>query len=63
MTPAQKLQIRMSELREKANGLADATTPEDISERSAATSELTGMEAKYRAALTAEAASETTAES
>ena len=63
MTEAQKLQIRMSELREKANGLADATSPEDISSRDAARVELTAKESEYRSAVEAEGASESTAES
>ena len=55
MTPQQKIQIRMSETREKVNDLATAESEADISRREKLVDELKGQEVELRAAITAEA--------
>ena len=56
MTKIQKLQIRMSETREKVNDLVAAESAEDISRRDTLVAELKAMEAELRAAIEAEGA-------
>ena len=54
MTPIQKIQIRMSETREKVNDLASAESEEDISRRETLVGELKAQETELRAAIEAE---------
>ena len=54
MTPTQKLQIRMSETREKVNDLASAESDADISQREKLSAELKAQEVELRAAIEAE---------
>ena len=63
MTKVQKIQIQMSETREKVNDLAGAQSAEDISRRDALTAEHKAQEAELRAAIEAEAAASTSPES
>ena len=56
MTPTQKIQIRMSETREKVNDLASAESADDISQRDKLVAELKAQELEYRAAIEADAA-------
>ena len=51
MTPVQKIQIRMSETREKVNELTNAESDDDISRRDTLIGELKAQEAEFRAAL------------
>ena len=62
MTPTQKIQIRMSETREKVNDLATAESADDISQRDKLSAELKAQEVELRAAIEAEGAANTTAE-
>ena len=62
MTPTQKLQIKMSETREKVNDLATAESEADISRREKLVDELKAQEVEYRAAIEADDADDTTAE-
>ena len=55
MTPTQKIQIRMSETREKVNDLASAESADDISRRDKLTAELKAQEVELRAAIEADA--------
>ena len=59
MTPTQKIQIRMSETREKANDLAAAESADDISRRDKLTAELKAQEVELRAAIEADDAADT----
>ena len=61
MTPTQKIQIRMSETREKVNDLAAAESEDDISQREKLSAELKAQEVELRAAIEADAS--TTSES
>ena len=61
MTPTQKIQLQMSETREKVNDLASAESAEDISQRETLSAKLKGQEAEFRSAIEAEA--DTTPES
>ena len=65
MTPIQKIQIRMSETREKLNGMAlighDDT--DTLAERGKLTSDLKAQEAELRAAIEADGAASTSPES
>ena len=54
MTPVQKIQIRMSETREKVNDLASAESPDDISRRDKLSAELKAQEVELRAAIEAD---------
>ena len=54
MTPTQKIQVRMSETREKVNNLASAASEEDISRREKLSAELKAQETELRAAIEAE---------
>ena len=54
MTPQQKIQIRMSETREKVNDLATAQSEADISRRDKLVEELKAQEVEYRAAIEAD---------
>ena len=62
MTKVQQLQIKMSEAREKVNGMLDvrADDAEKLAERRKLLSEIQGMEVEYRAAIEAEADDTTT---
>ena len=63
MTPTQKIQVRMSETREKVNDLASAESDEDISRRDQLVGELKAQESELRAAIKAEDDADTTPES
>ena len=63
MTPTQKIQIRMSETREKINDLTTAKSDEDISRRDTLVAEHKGQEAELRAAIESEGAANTSPES
>ena len=54
MTPIQKLQIRMSETREKVNDLVTAESADDVTQREQLTAELKALETEYRTAIEAE---------
>ena len=54
MTPVQKLQIKMSEIREAANDLAKAESADDISRHDKLTAELKAKEVELRAAIEAD---------
>ena len=54
MTPVQKIQIRMSETREKVNDLASAESADDISRRDKLSAELKAQEVELRAAIEAD---------
>ena len=54
MKATQKLQIKMSETREKVNDLATAESEADISRREKLVDELKAQEVEYRAAIEAE---------
>ena len=54
MTPTQKIQVRMSETREKVNDLASAESADDISRRETLVGELKAQETELRAAIEAE---------
>ena len=54
MTPTQKIQVRMSETREKVNDLATAESDADISQREKLSAELKAQEVELRAAIEAE---------
>ena len=54
MTPSQKIQIRLSETREKVNDLAEAESAEDISRRDKLMVELKAQEVELRAAIEAD---------
>lgn len=62
MTARQKLEIRLSEIRERLNGISQledaGLTPEVRSEATALTAEYSAVEVKYRAAVVADAATE-----
>ena len=54
MTPIQKIQIRMSETREKVNDLVTAESPDDITQRDKLCAELKAQETELRSAISAE---------
>ena len=54
MTQVQKIQLRMSETRDKANDLTYAESAADISQREKLAAELKAQEAELRAAIEAE---------
>ena len=54
MTPTQKIQVRMSETREKVNDLATAESDADLSQREKLSAELKAQEVELRAAIEAE---------
>ena len=54
MTPTQKIQLQMSETREKVNDLASAESDDDISRRETLSAKLKGQEAELRSAIEAE---------
>ena len=56
MLKTHKIQLRMSELREKINGITDDSA-ESSTKREALIGELNGLETEYRAALTSESSS------
>ena len=60
MTPTQKIQVRMSETREKVNDLATAESADDISRREQLVGELKAQESELRAAIKAEDDADTT---
>ena len=62
MTPTQRIQIRMSETREKINELVAAQSAEDISRRDTLSAEHKAQEAELRAAIEAEGAAHTSTE-
>ena len=62
MTPTQKIQVRMSETREKVNDLAAAESEDDISRREKLSAELKAQEVELRAAIEADGAANTTSE-
>ena len=62
MTKVQKIQIRMSETREKINDLTAAKSAEDISLRDTLVAEHKGQEAELRAAIGAEGSASTSPE-
>ena len=62
MTPTQKLQIKMSETREKVNDLATAESEADISRREKLVDELKAQEVEYRAAIKADDDADTSTE-
>ena len=64
MTLIQKIQIRMSETRERLNGMSEVRTDdtEKMAERQKLTAELKAQEVEYRAAVEADDAANTTAE-
>ena len=62
MTPTQKIQIRMSETREKVNDLATAESAVDISRRETLVGELKAQEVELRAAIEAEGVAHTSPE-
>ena len=55
MTPTQKIQVRMSETREKVNDLAGAESADDISRRDTLSAELKAQEVELRTAIEADA--------
>ena len=59
MTLTQKIQLRMSETREKVNDLVTAESADDISRREKLTAELKAQEVELRAAIKAEDAANT----
>ena len=59
MTPTQKVQIRMSETRERVNDLAGAESADDISRRDKLSAELKAQETELRAAIEADDAATT----
>ena len=63
MTKSQKIQLRLSETRDKVNDLAGAESAEDIARRDAFVAELKGQEAELRAAIQEEGAADTSPES
>ena len=63
MTKVQKIQIRMSETREKLNDLTAPQSAEDISRRDTLSAEHKAQEVELRAAIEAEGATSTTPES
>ena len=63
MTKVQKIQIHMSETREKVNDLAEAQSAEDISKRKTLSAEHQALEAELRAAIEDEGAANTSPES
>ena len=63
MTPTQKIQIRMSETREKLNDLVAAESADDITQRDKLSAELKAMETELRTAIELDGAASTTAES
>ena len=63
MTPVQKIQIRMSETREKVNEFASADSAADIARRETLVGELKAQEAELRAAIEAEGAAHTSPKS
>ena len=63
MTKVQKIQIQMSETREKVNDLAGAQSAEDISRRETLSAEHKAQEVELRAAIAAEGAASTSPES
>ena len=62
MTPTQKIQVRMSETREKVNDLAAAESADDISRRETLSAELKAQEVELRAAIEADGVATTTSE-
>ena len=54
MTPVQKIQIRMSETREKVSEFASADSAADIARRETLVGELKAHEVELRAAIAAE---------
>ena len=62
MTPVQTIQLRMSETREKVNDLTAAESDADIARRDKLTAEFKAQEVELRAALEADDAADTTAE-
>ena len=62
MTPTQKIQVRMSETREKVNDLVAAESADDISRREKLSAELKAQEVELRAAIEADDADDTTEE-
>ena len=54
MTPQQKIQIRMSETREKLNDLVAAESADDVTQRDKLSAELKAQEAELRSAISAE---------
>ena len=62
MTPIQKIQVRMSETREKVNDLAAAESEDDISQREKLVDELKAQEVELRAAIKADDDADTTPE-
>ena len=62
MTPTQKIQIRMSETREKVNDLSAAESADDISQREKWQAKLKAQEAELRAAIEADDDDGTTSE-
>ena len=57
MLISQRVQLKMSETREKLNDLAAAESADDISQRDKLAAELKALESEYRAAITTEAES------
>ena len=62
MTPSQKIQMKMSETREKVNDLATAQSEADISQRDKFAAELKAQEAELRAAIEADGTASTSPE-
>ena len=64
MTPTQKIQIKMSETREKLNGILEVRDgdTDKLAERQKLVDEIQGFEGELRAALKADAASDTSPE-
>ena len=62
MTPIQKLQIRMSETREKVNDLVTAESADDVTQRDKLSADLKALEAELRAAIEADGAASTSPE-
>ena len=65
MTPVQTIQLRMSELREKINGMVEVRDgdADKLAERQKLTAELKAQEVELRAAIEADDADDTTSES
>ena len=62
MTPTQKIQIRMSETREKLNDLVAAESADDITQRDKLSAELKAMETELRTAIELDGAASTSPE-
>ena len=64
MTPTQKIQLRMSEMREKINGMAEIRNDDadKLAERQKLVDEVQALEAELRAAIKADDADDTTPE-